>query len=355
MLTLKKVKEMVKAPVHTKRVPSPKVLLEDGQILLRKEFEHDSHLTLYHSGYVWFSAGKRNTVFHIHDCRGDYAYDAAAGKGEVIKEDYFENCEWHIRALFEGERRVEESQLKCEGVGQTKVCVSYHAVAEDWGEMTDSEMLKRLGVVIPSTILTLLMAVGFSTPAFAYVDTTEVTEEPVQVIEEAEPTEEEKIPFTIAGNGEVEDNMMDDPSKEFFTVKTKGGNTFFLVIDRARNSENVYMLSMIDEYDLQEFLDDEERNGQQEEETPAVVLPETKPEPTPDVEIEEPKEESSGGMNKILLLVFVAALGGAGAFFYFYIYKPKPKEETPQSENLETDQSLATVNEDNQSGNENDT
>ena len=127
-----------------------------------------------------------------------------------------------------------------------------------------------------------------------------------------------------------------------------GGNTFFLVIDRARNSENVYMLSMIDEYDLQEFLDDEERNGKQEEETPAVVLPETKPEPTPDVEIEEPKEESSGGMNKILLLVFVAALGGAGAFFYFYIYKPKPKEETPQSENLETDQSLATVNEDSQ-------
>lgn len=102
-------------------------------------------------------------------------------------------------------------------------------------------MLKRLGVVIPSTILTLLMAVGFSTPVFAYVDTTEVAEEPVQVIEEAEPTEEEKIPFTIAGNGEVEDNMVDDPSKEFFTVKTKDGNTFFLVIDRARNSENVYI------------------------------------------------------------------------------------------------------------------
>ena len=63
------------------------------------------------------------------------------------------------------------------------------------------KMLKRLGVVIPSTILTLLMTVGFSTPAFAYVDKTE-TEEPVQVVEEAEPTEEEKIPFTIAGNGE---------------------------------------------------------------------------------------------------------------------------------------------------------
>ena len=140
MLTLKKVKEMVKAPAHTKRVPSPKVLLEEGRIFLRKEFEHGSHLTLYHNGYVWFSAGKRNTVFHIHDCRGDYAYGASKGKGEVIKEEYFENCEWHIRALFEGEQRVEESQLKCEGVGQTKVSVSYHAVAEDWGEMVDSEI-----------------------------------------------------------------------------------------------------------------------------------------------------------------------------------------------------------------------
>ena len=215
------------------------------------------------------------------------------------------------------------------------------------------KMLKKLGVVIPSTVLTLLMAVGFSTPAFAYVDTTEAVEEPAQVVEEEEPTEEEKIPFTLAGNGEVEDNIVDDPSKEFFTVKTKDGNTFFLVIDRARTSENVYMLSMIDEYDLQEFLDDEERNGKQEEETPAVVLPETQSEPEPEVEIEE--EKPSGNMNQILLLVFVAALGGAGAFFYFYIYKPKPKEDTPKSENMETDQSLATVNEDNQPDSGNDT
>ena len=146
MLTLKKVKEMVKAPVHTKRVPSPKVLLEDGRILLRKEFEHDSHLTLYHSGYVWFSAGKRNTVFHIHDCCGDYAYDAAEGKGDVIKEEYFENCEWHIRALFEGERKMEDNQAKCEGAGRSNVCVSYHALSEDWSEIADRtiNMLEKI-------------------------------------------------------------------------------------------------------------------------------------------------------------------------------------------------------------------
>lgn len=85
MLTLKKVKELVNAPAHTKRVPSPKVLLEEGRIFLRKEFEHGSHLTLYHNGYVWFSAGKRNTVFHFYmvekaawlyrHCNGDSVVD----------------------------------------------------------------------------------------------------------------------------------------------------------------------------------------------------------------------------------------------------------------------------------------
>lgn len=206
-------------------------------------------------------------------------------------------------------------------------------------------MLKKLGVAIPSAVLTLMMAVGFSTPAFAYVGP-EVKAEPVHVIEEEEPTEEEKIPFTIAGNGEVEDNIVDDSSKEFFTVKTKGGNTFFLVIDRARNSENVYMLSMIDEYDLQEFLTDEERNGK-ENEKPAVVLPETTPEPKTDIEIEEP-EQDDGKLTRILAIIFVLSVVGAGAFFYFYIYRPKQSEPEVSKENLEYE-ALPTKNEDEES------
>ena len=77
MLTLKKVKELVEAPSHAKRIPSPKMLFEEGIVLLRREFDQGSHLTVYNSGYVLFSAGKRNTVFHIHDCCGDYAYTEA--------------------------------------------------------------------------------------------------------------------------------------------------------------------------------------------------------------------------------------------------------------------------------------
>lgn len=57
MLTLKKVKELVGAPSHAKRTPSPKMLYEEGIVLLRREFDQGSHLTVYNSGYVLFSAG----------------------------------------------------------------------------------------------------------------------------------------------------------------------------------------------------------------------------------------------------------------------------------------------------------
>ena len=146
MLTLKKVKELVGAPSHAKRTPSPKMLYEEGIVLLRREFDQGSHLMVYNSGYVLFSAGKRNTVFHIHDCCGDYAYDAAEGKGDVIEEEYFENCEWHIRALFEGERKMEDNQAKCEGAGRSNVRVSYHALSEDWSEIADRtiNMLEKI-------------------------------------------------------------------------------------------------------------------------------------------------------------------------------------------------------------------
>lgn len=158
MLTLKNVKELVEVPVHTKRVPSPKVLLEEGVIFLRKDFEHGGHLTVYDSGYVLFSAGKRNTVFHIHDCCGDHIYDAAEGKGDVIREEYFEDCEWHIRALFEGERKMEESQVKCEVAGQTNVGVSYHAVSEDWIGIAD-RTINMLEEIIENEAVHAMLAV----------------------------------------------------------------------------------------------------------------------------------------------------------------------------------------------------
>ena len=300
MLTLKKVKELVEAPSHAKRTPSPKMLFEEGIVLLRREFDQGSHLTVYNSGYVLFSAGKRNTVFHIHDCCGDYAYDAAEGKGDVIKEEYFENCEWHIRALFEGERKMEDNQAKCEGAGRSNVCVSYHALSEDWSEIAD-RTINMLEKIIEN------------------------------------------------GNLVTRDLLYDAATnKQFITVETSGGNTFYIVIDYDKPVDedgeqyHTYFLNMVDEADLLAAL--EAAGGElpacsctekcapgaihTDCEVCAVNMTEcagTAPEPAPvtePAEEPEPEPQQKSNTGTLLLILAVAVLGG-GAGWYFKIYRPK--------------------------------
>ena len=75
-----------------------------------------------------------------------YMLNQASGDRQILEEEYFENCEWHIRALFEGERKMEDNQAKCEGAGRSNVCVSYHALSEDWSEIADRtiNMLEKI-------------------------------------------------------------------------------------------------------------------------------------------------------------------------------------------------------------------
>ena len=179
--------------------------------------------------------------------------------------------------------------------------------------------------------------------AYAYVDES-AEAEPEHVIMEETPKETEATPFSVAGNGELLDDISNDETKQFLTVQTKNGNTFFMVIDRSRNSENVYMLSLIDEYDLAEFI--EEEKPEPVEEKPAVIVEEPKPEPVQ----EEPQPEKGGmGMGALLTIILLGA-GGAGGYYYFKILKPKREEEEAESEDLEFYDGGAYVNEDEENG-----
>ena len=102
--------------------------------------------------------------------------------------------------------------------------------------------------------------------------------------------------FSTPGNAQLVDDKENDDTKQFLTIQTKKGNTFYMVIDRSSNTENVYMMSLVDENDLAEFLDETEKSKETEEST--VVIPETTPETTPAVEEEtEVKKEEKSGMN----------------------------------------------------------
>ena len=137
-------------------------------------------------------------------------------------------------------------------------------------------------------------------------------------------------PFTPDGQADVTDNATDDDGKEFFTITTPEGNVFFLVIDRQRGSENVYLLNAVTEYDLTQLA---ESGGSTQS---AIPTPEpapaeptsspSEPEPTPEPE-PAPAPKSNTGM---IVFILIAVVLGGGAGYYFKIYKPK--QQAPDAE-----------------------
>lgn len=152
--------------------------------------------------------------------------------------------------------------------------------------------------------------------------------------------------FSVPGNASLQDSITDGSSKEFYTIRTANNNTFYLVIDKSATSNNVYMLSAVDEADLTEFLSDEELQALKENSEKGkneVVLPETTKDTTegfdlsavPEVNTKtEPTKASSA--KKVMTMILLLALGGVGAYYYFKIYKPGKNQEDPgQNQGME--------------------
>ena len=179
---------------------------------------------------------------------------------------------------------------------------------------------------------------------------TPITEEPSGTGEETDNGETsgrvQGSSFSVPGNGQLVDDLSEDESKQFLTIQTKNGNTFFMVLDRSNNTENVYMLSMIDENDLAEFIDEAKKEPEQEK--PSVVIPETEnpsvvSETEKEPETEVKKDSRSTGTLLAVVLLFV---GGIGGFYYFKVLKPKQDGEEDDSEDLEFYDGGAYINED---------
>ena len=179
---------------------------------------------------------------------------------------------------------------------------------------------------------------------------TDITDE---TTEQQDVTEKKDDAFSVDGNGEVLDNIMDEKSgKEFYTIVTANNNTYYLIIDHASSTKNVYMLSMIDENDLNEFLSEEEPEVSEDTgKTPTVDFGEdTKDEePSGDDKQEEPKKDNNV-LGTVLIILALGAVAG-GVYFYFKIYKPK-KEAQIADEDMEYVDDGVTINEDDVSENE---
>ena len=158
-------------------------------------------------------------------------------------------------------------------------------------------------------------------------------------------------PLTPDGNLElVDDVTQESDGKQFITVQSKNDNTFYIVIDRDKDTDNVYFMNLVDEADLMALMEDGEvtlkctcktrceagnvdttcpvcKNNMTEctgEEQEKEV--ETTAEPTVD---ETEKTESKGSAAPVMMLLLIVVLGAGGAVYYLKFRKPKTDTKGP--------------------------
>lgn len=107
MMTFKDLKKLVELPSYKEqRVPTVKALEVSGvPVVAEKILGNHGSISVYQNGYVIYRAHKRVTVFSLRNCV-HYKYDALEGAGHHIEEAEFDDYEWHIRLVLEGEDRI---------------------------------------------------------------------------------------------------------------------------------------------------------------------------------------------------------------------------------------------------------
>ena len=227
-------------------------------------------------------------------------------------------------------------------------------------------MTKRKGIrTLAALALCFTLCISFTVPAFAYADDTEqelpVTEatQPEATPETAAPEEPEPYegePIDGEGNAYTRDLLYDKATnKQFITVQTKTGNTFYVVIDydapinEEEEQYQTYFLNMVDEADLLALMDEEAVSalktctcsekcvaGAIDTSCPVCknnmsectgTAPETEePAAPPTEEVEEP-ETGGSNLGMILVVVLIVGAGGAAYYYFKFVRGKKQKDE----------------------------
>lgn len=220
--------------------------------------------------------------------------------------------------------------------------------------------MKRGFRMMAAALCAVVLLCGFSVTAYAGGGEDYEYVEPVATPEpdpEPEPTIEPGEGFSEEGNLATLDLLYDEhTNKQFITVETKGGNTFYIVIDYDKPVDeegeqyHTYFLNTVDEADLLAALEaaggelpvcectNRCAAGAANTDCPVCATNMTEcvgavpePEPDPEPEPTEPESEKSGGAGMLIPLLAALVIGG-GAGWYFKIYRPKQQRATEPEE-----------------------
>ena len=182
---------------------------------------------------------------------------------------------------------------------------------------------------------------------------------------EEDTTENGKSPFAFTPDGNLTliddflqievpgDEETEQVEKQFITVQSKNGNTFYIVIDRNGETENVYFLNLVDEADLMALMESEDG----ETAAPTCSCTDkcvvgaintnceicrtnmsecTSKEPVVDPEPTEPVEEPTEDPKSTNFMpIIVVLILGAGGFAVYWFKFRKPKAKTSGATDLD--------------------
>jgi len=186
-------------------------------------------------------------------------------------------------------------------------------------------------------------------------DTAETTDISETDNSEEDKTASDETSSLPEGNGALLEDVSDDVvNRQFLSIQSKNGNTFYIVIDKdSKGKQNVYFMNLVDEYDLMAFAekfpeevqselkDGTESSAETDKDGNSVKSDENQTD-------KDTKTKSSSG-NPILIIILVLAAGGGGAFYYFKVVKPKKGAKAPKQADYgdeDEDYEEDTVNED---------
>ena len=144
-----------------------------------------------------------------------------------------------------------------------------------------------------------------------------------------------------SGNGVLLEDVLDENvNRQFLTIQSKNGNTFYIVIDKDNEGKgNVYFMNLVDEYDLMAFADkfpDEDKDGNKKK-TETVTM-DTEDETPTEAENENVVSEEeqtttannpvkAAGKNLLLPAIGVLALIGVAAFYFLKVKGSSAKND----------------------------